>query len=436
MTPPIITIVGGGPAGMLAAISARQHNPNATITLIEKNDHLGKKMSISGGGRCNITNTCDVPTLITKIQTNPRFLYSALNSFDANRVLAMLHDAELSTKVEDNGRVFPTSDKATDVIAAFERQLDTITICYNTTVSAVEQTPTGFALSTTRNTNGRTVTETIETQKLIIATGGLSASQTGSTGDGYTFAERLGLPLTERFDPAVVPLLTAEAWSKEQLQGLSLRGVGLVTKVGKKVVLSDRGDMLFAHFGVTGPAVLRASAHIAGCLHEQDTQCPTSVGKHAERPKLIIDLFPDNTAEELDKDLLALIGEKPNRRVKNTLEHLLPPKLLPVAMQLCKLNPELVGRDMTKDQRRALLTLLKHLELTVIGDMGFNHAIATKGGVVVKAINPATMEAKAIPGLYIVGEVLDVNAYTGGYNFQIAYATGFAAGKHAAMEGV
>lgn len=415
---PTITIIGGGPSGMLSAISARQHHPDATIILIEKNDQLGKKMSISGGGRCNITNTCDVPTLITKIQTNPRFLYSALNNFDAQQLLHMLHQAGLKTKVEDHGRVFPQSDKATDVIKAFERQLGSVNLRYNTTVSAIAPTSEGFMVTTTRRNNGRTLTDTIPTHKLIIATGGLSANQTGATGDGYTFAQALGLPVSDTFLPAVVPLLTAEAWSKEALQGLSLRNVGITTKVGKKTVLTDRGDMLFAHFGVTGPAILRASAHI--------------VGKHAERPKLLINLFPDST--DLDKDLQAVIAEKPNRQTKNSLEQLLPPKLIPVMLQLSDIPPDRINRDLTKAQRLQLVSHCQQLELTVTGDMGFNHAIATKGGVSVKAIKPATMESKAVPGLYIVGEVLDVNAYTGGYNLQIAYATGFAAGKDAALQ--
>ena len=402
---------------MMSAISARQHNPLAEITLIEKNGTLGRKMSISGGGRCNITNTCDTPTLISKIQTNPRFLYSALTSFDSIKLLKMLNSSGLPTKVEDNGRVFPVSDKATDVIETFEKQLINIKIQYFTTVVNIKKEKNKFVVKTVKRNNGKTITNNIYSEKVIIATGGLSASPTGSTGDGYKFAQSLSHTLTKKFYPAVVPLKTKESWS-HSLQGLSLRNVGVTTKVNKKIVFRDIGDMVFAHFGVSGPVILRASAHITG--------------KHFSEPHIFLDFFPEKKELELEQELLNIFQTQPNKNTKNSLEDILPKKSVTIISELSNIHLEKKNRDIKKEERRRLIENIKSLKLTVTGDMGFNNAIATNGGVSVKEINPTTMESKLVDGLYIVGEVLDVNAYTGGYNLQIAYSTGYSAGKHAA----
>lgn len=410
-----ITIIGGGPSGMMAASAAALADPLAQIILLEKNKSLGRKMAITGGGRCNITNVCEVEDLIASVQRNPQFLYSAFYSFTKDDVLAILHGQGVKTKVESKGKVFPQSNKATDVIAAFERHLKSAGVEIRTGVNVQKITQKDGAFVLTCQDQDRTQTQI--TQKLILATGGLSAPATGSTGDGYHFAKSLGHTLTETFYPSVVPLKTQEKWVKE-LQGVSLSDIGLTLKLGKRVLFIEIGDMIFTHFGCSGPVVLRASAHLTQLLKE--------------RPQLCLDMYPAETAKETDTKVVNLLNAHANKNMGNVLTEILPQRMVGTFLKLANIAPETKAHEIKKEQRQALVNKLKELPLTVIGNMGYAPAVTTAGGVLVKEINPSTLESKLVSGLYFAGEVIDVNAYTGGYNLQTAYSTGYLAGVSAA----
>ena len=410
-------IIGAGPSGMIAAYAAATNSPTCQVILIEKNATLGKKLAITGGGRCNITNTCDVEDLLKKVVRNSSFLYSALYTLDSSMLLDILHTHGLATKVEDNGRVFPVSDNANDVIGTFKKMLrkDNITIQLNTTATSVTKDAMGKFVVSTTHTDG--ASSTITADAVILATGGLSAPVTGSTGDGYKFAQSLGHTLTPAFFPSIVPLTIKEDFITHQLQGLSLQNIGLNILIGKKKVFDDLGDMIFTHFGISGPMVLKGSAHIA--KNVENKMCA------------VLDICPDKDAKELDNEIVSLFAKTPNKNVSNTLQDMLPAKLVPVLLKLCDINEEKKTRDVTKQERSKLITQLKNWHFTISGTVGYKSAVTTAGGVVTKEINPSTMESKLVDGLFFTGEVIDIDAYTGGYNLQICFSTGYLAGLSA-----
>lgn len=414
-----VIVIGGGAAGMMAAIAAS--DKGGRICLIEKNEKLGKKLFITGKGRCNVTNAGEMETLFANIMTNEKFLYSAFYQFDNRMMMDFLEQAGCRLKVERGDRVFPVSDHSSDVIGALTRQLQkrSVEILLHTAVEEVltEEMQDGSRRQVcgVRLADGRV----LEAEKVIVATGGISYASTGSTGDGYRFAEETGHKLVER-KPSLVPLTTAESWCRE-VMGLALRNVSvrLVSGEGKKSkeIYSGFGEMLFTHFGVSGPLILSASSYY--------------VQKAKGETKLFIDLKPALSAEQLDKRLLRDFEENKNKQFKNALNGLFPVKLIPIMIELSGIHPDTRVNEITRQQRTAFVDMIKNLPLTITGTRDYNEAIITKGGVSVKDINPSTMESKRVKGMYFAGEVLDLDALTGGFNLQIAWSTGYLAGTQA-----
>lgn len=410
-----VIVIGGGAAGMIAAVAAAEKGNK--VCLIEKNEKLGKKLFITGKGRCNVTNAADMETLFANVCTNEKFLYSAFYQYDNQAVMSFLENAGCPLKVERGDRVFPVSDHSSDVIAAFQRTLKKlgVEILLNTCVQELlmkdipEQEHVeivGVKLTTGKK---------MDADAVIVCTGGVSYPSTGSTGDGLRFAEETGHRVVE-CKPSLVPLETAEQWCKD-LMGLSLRNVSLRMVAGKKELYSDFGEMLFTHFGVSGPLVLSASAHYAK-------------QKKGGETKLYIDLKPALDEEQLDKRLLRDFDENKNKQFKNALGGLFPTKLIPVMIELSDIHPDKKVNEITREERRAFVSLIKNLPLTVTGTRSFAEAIIAQGGVSVKDVNPSTMESKKVGGLYFAGEVLDLDAMTGGFNLQIAWSTGHLAGEN------
>jgi len=413
-----IIVIGGGAAGMMAAIAAA--GQGAEVTLLEKNEKTGKKIFITGKGRCNLTNACDGETFFDNVISNPKFLYSAFYQMNNRMVMDFFEKAGCRLKEERGARIFPVSDHSSDVLSALNREMSRwqVEVCPNAEVKELlwEDGPeenkkvTGVILSDKTRKKADAV---------IVATGGKSYELTGSTGDGYKFAEKLGHTIKE-IKPALVPLTIKEEWCKA-LQGLSLKNVSVLLQVEKKKIYEGFGEMLFTHFGVSGPLILSASS--------------SYVKKHRGRQAALwIDLKPALTIEQLDKRILRDFEENKNRQFKNSLEGLLPAKMIPVIVELSGILPEKRVNEITREERTGLVSLLKNLPLTVTGTRGFNEAIVTQGGVHVKEINPATMESKLVKGLYFAGEVLDLDALTGGFNLQIAWSTGYLAGISAAED--
>jgi hypothetical protein len=402
-----VIVIGGGAAGMMAAYAAA--TAGHLVTLLEQNEKLGKKLFITGKGRCNITNAGDMDTLFSNVMSNRKFLYSAFYAFDNEQVISFLEENGLHTKIERGNRVFPVSDHSSDVIAAISRALkkERINVKLHTRVSDI--ITESSAVTGVRLSDGKI----INADAVIVATGGFSYQSTGSTGDGYRIAENSGHRLVER-TPSLVPFETKEEWAKE-LQGLSLRNVSVSIFNGKKKLYDEFGEMLFTHFGLSGPLILTASGMIKPSLFSQELN-------------LFIDLKPALDAEQLDKRILRDFDEAKNKQFKNSLGGLLPTKLIPVIIELSGIDPEKKVNEISKKERAELVALLKKLPLTVTGLRGWNEAIITKGGVSVKDVNPSTMESKLISGLYFCGEVLDLDALTGGFNLQIAWSTGYLAG--------
>ncbi len=394
---------------MLAAYSAAKHGHQ--VILLEKNEKLGKKVFITGKGRCNVTNACDVEDLFNNVISNPKFLYSSFYSFDNQAIVNLLAEYGCATKVERGDRVFPVSDHSSDVISALTRALKAVgvDIRLHTEVSEI------CMKAASQVTGVKTVKgELIKADAVIVCTGGASYASTGSTGDGYRFAKEAGMDLAEA-KPALVPLECKEQWCYE-LMGLSLRNVQVTILDGKKTVFRDFGEMLFTHFGVTGPLILSASSHY--------------VKKYYGRELLLyIDLKPALTTEQLDKRVLRDFEENINRQFKNAVGGLFPAKLVPVMIQLSGIDPEKKVNEISKEERLQFVQLIKNLPLTVTGTRSFAEAIITQGGVKVKDVNPSTMESKKVSGLYFAGEVLDLDAVTGGFNLQIAWSTGYLAGS-------
>ena len=402
-----VIVIGGGAAGLMACVSASEHYSD--IVLLEKNEKLGKKIYITGKGRCNVTNNAPFEVVFKNINRNSKFMYSALNDFNNTDVFSFFNNNGCPLKIERGERVFPVSDHASDVIRALSDYIKKkkVEVRLNTEVKSLiisDDCCTGVILK-----NG----ETVYGKKIIVCTGGLSYPSTGSTGDGYSFAKSAGISVTE-LSPSLVPIEVREDYIKD-LQGLSLKNVRLTLFKGKKKLFSEIGEMLFAHFGITGPLSLSASAFI-------DTSS-------LEDLKIEIDLKPGLDDETLDKRLLKDFEENINKSFKNSLDKLLPKSLIPVIVELSGIYPEKHVNEITREERLKLLGILKHFSLSPTGLRPFAEAIITKGGVSVKEINPSTMESKKVKNLYFAGEVLDVDAMTGGFNLQIAWSTGHLAGK-------
>lgn len=402
-----VIVIGGGPAGMMAAYAASCQGH--AVTVLEQNEKLGKKLFITGKGRCNITNAGDMDNLFANVMSNRKFLYSAFYTFDNEQVLSFFENQGLRTKVERGNRVFPLSDHSSDVIAALSRALKSqnVDIWLHTKVQSLlirDEAACGVVLS-----DGKTV----EADDVIVATGGISYPSTGSTGDGYRMAEESGHALVE-CTPSLVPFEIKEDWVKD-LQGLSLRNVTVSIYHGKKKLYEDFGEMLFTHFGVSGPLVLSASGMIKPVQFKQEL-C------------MYIDLKPALDAEQLDKRILREFDAAMNKQFKNVIGSLMPAKMIPVVIRLSGIDPDKKVNEVSREERQHLVQLLKRLPLTINGLRGWNEAIITKGGVSVKDINPSTMESKKISHLFFCGEVLDLDALTGGYNLQIAWSTGYLAG--------
>ena len=403
-----VIVVGAGAAGMMAAYFAAK-NKNK-VTLIEKNEKTGKKIYITGKGRCNITNACDVEDLFANVMSNKKFLYSAFYGFTNSDVIDFFENHGIKTKIERGNRVFPVSDHSSDVISALERALkeQNVDILLNTCVEKIEcedSQVTGVVLCGGRK---------IEADAVIVATGGMSYQATGSTGDGYRFAEESGHKITE-CTPSLVPFNAQEEWVAK-LQGLSLKNVLVTIYDGRKKLYEDFGEMLFTHFGVSGPLILSASAAI-----KQNT---------IKKPlQMFIDLKPALSYEALDKRILREFDDAKNKQFKNSINKLLPSKMIPVIIGLSGIDPDKKVNEISKGEREGLVNLLKKLPVTLNGTRQWNEAIVTKGGISTKDINPSTMESKIIKNLYFAGEVLDLDALTGGYNLQIAWSTGALAGK-------
>ena len=402
-------VVGGGAAGMMAAIIAARNNDN--VTLLEKNEKLGKKVYITGKGRCNLTNACDDETFFESVITNPKFLYSAYYGFNSYAVMDFFESIGLKIKTERGNRVFPLSDHSSDVISVLNKELIRlgVKICLNTKVKKILINDNNECVGVLSTTG------TLNADKVILATGGKSYPLCGADGDTWKFADELNINTNEA-EPSLVPLVTKEDFVKE-LQGLSLKNVSVnLTDWGKKLY-SGFGEMLFTHFGVSGPLILTASTHV----REKD---------YSKNLKLVIDLKPAMSEKELDERILRDFKENSNKQFINSLSGLLPSKLIPVIVKLSKIDARKQVNIITKEERLRLVSLLKGLELTVTGNRGFNEAIITRGGICVKEINPSTMESKKYKGLFFAGEMIDVDALTGGFNLQIAWSTGFLAGQN------
>ena len=402
-----VLVVGGGAAGMFAAIFAA-YNGNE-VHIFEKNEKLGKKLFITGKGRCNITNASDMDTLFNSVVTNSKFLYSSFYGYTNQDVIDFFERIGVRTKIERGNRVFPVSDHSSDVIGGLTRELHQlgVEIHLNTAVKKIVGKEKFQYLELA---NGKKV----EGDACIVATGGFSYQTTGSTGDGYKFAKELGHQVTEII-PALVPLLIKE-WYAKELQGLSLRNVQAAIFDGKKKLYDDFGEMLFTHYGVSGPLMLSASSYIGKKLQDKEL-------------KLVIDLKPALTVEQLDQRVLRDFEENMNKQFKNAVGKLFPTKLIPVMLELSGIDPDKKVNLISKEERQRFVHLIKNFTMTINGLRDFNEAIITKGGIKVKEINPSNMESKLVQDLYFVGEVLDLDALTGGFNLQIAWSTAYAAGS-------
>lgn len=407
-----VAIIGGGAAGMMAAVAAARAGNR--VQLYEKNEKLGKKIFITGKGRCNLTNACEAEEMLAAVVHNARFLYSSFYTFTNQDMMAFLEENGCPVKVERGSRVFPESDKSSDVIRALSGSLKKLGVDVRLLeeVGSLEWEQgqiTGLVLKK----GGHKVLA----DAVVVATGGLSYPSTGSTGDGYRFAREAGHSVTP-LSPALVPLKVKELQVVQKLQGLSLRNVQVRLKGGRKVRYEAFGEMLFTHFGVSGPVILSASSRVADELKKGELE-------------LSVDLKPALDPEQLDGRILRDFEEMKNKRFKNALVHLLPSKLIPVVVERSGISPEKPVHEVTRAERRRLQEEIKDFKLTVTGLRDYNEAVITQGGISVREVNPATMESKLVRGLYFAGEVLDLDAMTGGYNLQIAWSTGYLAGLSA-----
>lgn len=384
-------------------------NENNNVILLEKNNKLGRKLFITGKGRCNVTNACDVEDLIANTPGNPYFLYSAFYTFDSYQTMNFFEELGVKTKIERGNRVFPVSEKSSDIVKALARFMEqnNVDLRLNTKV-------TDIIFENNKITGVVANGQIINADEVIIATGGLSYSVTGSDGDGYKFAKNMGHKITKLY-PSLVPLKAKEKWCAD-LQGLSLKNVEFSIFIENKNIYKGFGEMMFTHFGVTGPLVLKASRSIIDKLNKK------IIGK--------IDLKPALSEKELDNRILKDFEKFINKSFKNSLDELLPKKLIPVIINLSNINPEKKVNSITKDERKRLCELIKNLTITIYDTNGYNEAVITAGGVCVDEIDSSTMRSKIIENLLFAGEVIDVDSYTGGFNLQIAFATGYLAGSN------
>lgn len=400
-----VAVIGGGAAGQIAASFAAQKGHS--VTLFERNEKLGKKLYITGKGRCNLTNHCDPDSFFRNVVRNPRFLHSAYSFFDADAIIALIEGAGVQTKTERGQRVFPSSDKSSDVLKALDRIVRNagVAVRLNTRVS-------GIAAEQGRIKGVQFENHMEPFDAVILATGGLSYPTTGSTGDGYRFARELGHTVTD-LHPSLVPLETTESWCGS-LSGLSLKNVVLSAYRDGKLVFSEMGEMLFTHFGVSGPLIL---------------SCSSVLAKDPSETLLTIDLKPGLTKEQLDARLIRDITANQRKSVAGAFHGLLPASLLPVVLSISKIDPDFPASRFSKAMRSGLVETLKALPVHVRGARPYSEAVITCGGVSVKEVNPSTMESKIVRNLFFAGEILDVDAFTGGFNLQIAWSTGALAGS-------
>ncbi|MCI6139457.1 MAG: NAD(P)/FAD-dependent oxidoreductase [Clostridiaceae bacterium] len=406
-----IIIVGGGAAGMIASVAAAREG--ARVRLFEKNEKLGKKLFITGKGRCNITNACDMEELLASVVSNSKFLFSSFYGFTNQNMMELLESQGVHLKVERGSRVFPRSDKSSDVIAALASLMKKEGVEIQLQAEAH-----GLVIQDKAVRGIRLGSQVEKADRVIVTTGGLSYPTTGSTGDGYRWAQECGHQITD-LSPALVPFVTAEADTVKDLQGLALRNVETSVYSGKRELYREMGEMLFTHFGVSGPLILSASSFCAKALKKGPL-------------RLLIDLKPALSEEQLNGRVLRDFEESKNKQFKNSLGRLYPARLIPVIIARSGIDQDKQVNEITKEERRRLVQITKGLEFTVTGLRDYKEAIITQGGISVRDIHPGTMESKRIAGLYFAGEILDLDAVTGGYNLQIAWSTGWAAGKGAA----
>lgn len=404
----IIAVIGGGPAGMIASGVASKNGENKVI-LFEKNKKLGRKLFITGKGRCNVTNCCEPDELIENTVNNPYFLYSAYYGFSSYDTMEFFERLGVPLKVERGKRVFPVSDKSSDIVKSLGKFLQKtgVQVRLNSRVDKIVCKDKRIEKLIVDN-------EEICVDNVIIATGGLSYPVTGSDGDGHKFSKDMGHTVT-RLSPSLVPLKTSEKWC-ESLQGLSLKNIELKIKINGKNVYNDFGEMMFTHFGITGPLVLKASTKV--------------IHKYNEKIHAFIDLKPALSEKELDSRILRDFEKYKNKSFKNSLDELLPKKIIPIIISLCGIDENKKINIITKNERNSLISTIKNLKLTIIGDNGYDEAVVTAGGVCVDEIDPSTMKSKMIENLSFAGEVIDVDSYTGGFNLQIAFSTGYLAGNN------
>lgn len=417
-----VVVIGGGPAGMMAAITSSKNGNE--VYLLEKNKSLGKKLLITGKGRCNITSSLDIRDFISNVPGNGKFLYSAFQNYTNLDIIEFLKQNKVTVKEERGNRIFPASDKSLDVLKAFEKELNKQHVKIKFGVKVVEIETLNKEVNTVVYEDENGTTKKIMADKVILATGGKTYPQTGSTGDGYNIAKKLGHTIT-KIKPSLVPLTTKKESLNicKNLQGLSLRNVKikLLDETKNKVIYEDFGEMMFTHFGVSGPTILSSSAHL---LRYNNVEELLNNGKI----KLIIDLKPALTIEKLDSRIQRDFEKEKNKNFKNSLNELLPQKLINTIIELSEINPNKQVNEVTKEERIKLVKLLKCFTINISGFRPIEEGIITSGGISIKEINPKTMESKIIKGLFFAGEIIDVDAYTGGFNLQIAYSTGYTAG--------
>lgn len=412
-----IVIIGGGPAGIMAAISAKENHPEDEVVILEKNNTLGRKLLITGKGRCNITSSLNIDEFIKNIPGNGMFMFSAFKNYTNTDIIKLLQKNGVETKEERGNRVFPFSDKSRDVLEALERELKRLNVIIklNCEVKKINKIDNTFFVDTN--------IDQIKADKLIIATGGKSYPLTGSTGDGYLFAKWFGHTITD-IKPSLVPLEIRENNECKNMQGLSLRNISIKIKdiENNKQIYEDFGEMLFTHFGISGPIILSSSAHL---IRYKNIESLLKNGKI----KIYIDLKPALSVEQLNLRILRDFEKEKNKEFRNSLFELLPRKIIDYIISQSKINPCKKVNEITKQERLELVKQIKQVEFTIKGTRPIEEGIITSGGINIKEINPSTMESKLVKGLYFAGEVIDVDAYTGGFNLQIAYSTGYTAGK-------
>lgn len=433
-----VIVIGGGPAGMMAAIASTENGNN--VILLEKKERLGRKLLITGKGRCNITSSLPIEEFIQNIPGNGQFLYSAFKNYTNNDIINFLNEEGLEVKEERGNRIFPVTDKSLDVLKCFTKKLKELNVKIEYNMKVTEIVPRDEdgklkvkVVKNKENTSGnlnecytkeKNNIRTFETDKVILATGGKSYPLTGSTGDGYELVRKLGHTVT-KIRPSLVPLEAFEQNMCKDLQGLSLRNVNieLKNKENNKIIYQDFGEMLFTHFGVSGPTILSGSAHLVRYKN---------IDELLKNKKIVlnIDFKPALSEEKLDERILRDFAEFKNKQFKNSLDKLLPQKLIPVIIERSGINPNKKVNEINKKERHRLVNLLKNFEVTIRGFRPIDEAIVTSGGINIKEINPKTMESKLVDGLYFAGEIIDVDAYTGGFNLQIAYSTGYTAGNN------